>query len=325
MRDNHFDPSAELVIAGIDTDDGPEHPCFDGESNAIPDDSPAIQGMKSIMLTDIGFFGAVTATTINGKRYVVAGRKRTRAARLANAERTKLGLPPMKIEVDHKKFVGDRRASALLELAAAENALRHNARSPLADVRDVVRMANAGSTVEQMALAKGVTANAVRRWQKIADLAPAVITAIEAGQISADAALVLHGLHDDEQTAKLARLLAATGGEAPSVGEAPSAAVPAEAAPADAPSRPGVAKRRGVSRAVSTERPAAVGKPRATISRADALAEVGGRPSRRGQKVIRRLMEMGSFVGSEEFRRGALWAIGDLSDAESGAFKKNGE
>lgn len=321
MRDNHFDPATELVIAGIDTDDGPEHPCFNAESNAISDDSDIIQGMKKIMLTDIGFFGAVTVTTIGRRRYVNVGRKRTRALRLANIERAALGLPPLKIMVDHKQYMGERRNLALREMAEAENWLRLNAKSPLAAPRAATALKNGGSSIESISLAMGATQNGVRRWLKIGELSLAVQEAIEAGQIAEDAALLLHGKPEPEQDAKLAAWInqkvaeSAAEDEARTKSEAPSATPSPE-------ERRGalVAKKRNRKSGGKQGQPP---KPK-RVSKQDAAASLGI-AVKRSAKTLRKLMALPAFAASDDFRRGVQWAIGDLTDADVGVFTGGGK
>jgi hypothetical protein len=304
MRDNHFDPRTELVIAGIDTTDGPEHPCFDGDSKAEPVD----EGMVRFM-TNYGWFGSVVVTTIGTRRYVLAGRRRIRAAREACVRLEAAGGTPFRVAVEHHRPDVKNRDAGLLAIVFAENALRRKERSPVALARQAARMANAGSKIDETALAMGVTENGVRRYLKINELAPVVKAAVEAEQITVDAGLLLHGKEEPAQAEGLAKMLA------PQKQNQPEPVVPSV-------SRALVPAKKRQRRAAG-DRPKRVGKSaaEAALSGAPVPANGGGK---RNAKTVRKIVALPIFVASEEFKRGALWAIGDMTDEETGVFLKGG-
>jgi hypothetical protein len=322
MRDNKFDPTTELVIAGIDTpaEEELDNPCYDPDSNSEPDDSPGIQAMAAFM-TNFGCFSAVATTLIGGRRYVNAGRRRTRALRIANARRAEMGLEPIRIATVHRLFAGDERNAGLLNDAIAENSLRRAERSPMAMARLVARALNFGSDIKTISMSTGATENGVRRWKRLNELAPAVQAAVEAGTVASEAALLLHGKPEPEQVALLEKMLAGAASDAAAAERDKQPGTPAAEAKLER-KRSIVAKRRqraSTGEATSNEA-ASPSKPK-RVSKQKAQAALGG-AVKRTAKGVRKVLEWSGYTGSEEFKRGALWAIGDLSDDASGAFKK---
>jgi hypothetical protein len=64
-----------------------------------------------------------------------------------------------------------------------------------------------GKTEEEAAIVFGVTSQCVKSWLKLLELCPAVKKAVDAGRISANAAVQFHGHSREEQEAGLAELL----------------------------------------------------------------------------------------------------------------------
>ena len=310
MRDNKFLPT-ELTIAGLDTADGPEHPCFDGDSNKESVDNGMVQFMVRY-----GWFGSVVVTTIGATRFVLAGRRRVRALCAANEIRVGAGLDPIRCEVDHRRASGASRDADLFAIVLAENELRRKARSPMAMVRQVVRMLNFGSTLKDISLAMGVTENGVRRWVKVSELAPVVQTAVDAGRITVDAAVLLHGKPVEEQAAILDTLLAQK--------TATVAAEKAEKVEKAAEKQPPVADRRAqIVAKRKSRKPREEGKPARPprVSRQDAAGALGKVVKRSG-KTLRKLLALPTCALTEREKQVALWAIGDLTDEAIGFFKK---
>lgn len=292
MRDNRFDPTTELVIAGIDTQDGPEHPCFDGDSNR--EDVP--RAMVEFM-AHTGFFGSVVVKTMGTARYVVDGRTRVRAARLANEKRAKLGLDPLKVPVTPWQATDK---AGIMAVVMAANDLRRKEKSVMARVRQVVQAKNGGMTNEDISKAAGVTVNAVKNWGRISELALEVQEAIDRGVISADAALTWHDRPAAKQVELLQALLNPTA-------ESPSTAVVEEP---KAAAKTKVAKRRSKAKA---------DKPKRINRRA--AQEAAGKVVRRGRKTIRKIIALPNCAFSEKQKLAVQWAIGDVSDKDAGLFK----
>lgn len=327
MRDNHKDPR-KLTIAGLDVPaEATGGIGVDAASNALSDDSEPIQSIKRGMLTDVGVFGSVTYTKIGNMDVLLLGRKRTRALRLVNDEREAMGLPALKIATEYKALPPEMSSRLLLaeKYRIMENRVRYTSASPLAAVRDAQALVNQGCPLDEIAATMGVTTeNAVRRWIKIGELAPKVLEAIENDLISADAALVWHGKSVEKQEALLAKALAVHAApEEPTPPAAPTASAPAGKTDGKTDGqRPAPAKRR-------TAKANGDGKAK-RITRADAKA-AAGESVKRNAGALRRLLALprANIAGSEDYARGvragALWAIGDKTDAEVGFSLKKHE
>lgn len=331
MRDNHFYPE-ELLIVGLDFDPRDVGGIgYDADSNALPDSHEAIQGLKNVMMSDTGVFGSVTYTRAGGKTIVLVGRKRVRALRLVNVERVKAGLDRLKIEGDYRALPSDEGQRALVaeQLRVAENRQRYTDRDPMTAVNEAMSLLNRGATAESAAVVMRMTANGIRRYQKISELAPVVKAAISRDEIGLDAALLLHGLPEPKQAEKLNALLAKTEPTVPLQVKLPASAAPGKPAPAkrrnakkakDAPSEPKPAKtrtKRISKEAVATELGAAVKRSAKTVRRLVALPNLvfNGVPPKR-------LVDHPWVTPAEAFdagvKAGALWAIGALTDQEVG-------
>jgi hypothetical protein len=311
MRDNHFDPTTELTIAGIDTSDGQGHPCYDGASNAEPDDSPGMQHLVQAMVRRAPFT-AVTVTTIGRTRFVNCGRRRTRALRMANKIRIASGLEPFKMPVVTQQFSGDDRDAELERMSIAENYVRTPARGITACVRDAVRLLNRGWEVNEIAHSLNVTPNGARRYIKISQLEPAVQKAIEKDRVSADAALLWHGLSGPEQLAQLEKVLA---GEAPAEKTTETPAASSEQ-PSPSPRDRVVAKKRSAKAAKAKK-----DKPK-RVTKKDVQRELGA-VVKRSAKTVRKVMALPTCAFGERDKLVARWAIGDgVTDDEVGLFVK---
>src|SRR5262245_22861414 len=88
-----YDPSVVIII-GLDTDDGPTHPLFDGESN----DAPLLEA--DVQFTyEHGVLQPVSCKRDGKNLLVVYGRGRTRQLREANKRRIANGLQPWLLPV----------------------------------------------------------------------------------------------------------------------------------------------------------------------------------------------------------------------------------
>lgn len=95
-----LDPD-ELVIIGLDTDDGPEHPLYDA-SIKRPLNEATVQ---DIMLR--GVQHAVTGRKNGDRVEVVLGRDRTRHAREAKKRLLEKGVRDFRIKVEVKRYASD--------------------------------------------------------------------------------------------------------------------------------------------------------------------------------------------------------------------------
>lgn len=189
-----YDPNA-VVIIGIDTNDGPSHPLFDGESNETP-----LVEADVLFTYEHGVLQAVSCKRDGKNLMVVFGRGRTRQLREANKRRIASGLDPWFLPV--QIVMGD--AVKMLALKHGENSHRRE-QNPMARARAAYDLSQQ-MPEEKAAIIMGLGIHQFRNVIKLLDLAPAVAKAVTKGQLSASAATELTGLSEAEQTAKLAEL-----------------------------------------------------------------------------------------------------------------------
>ena len=193
-----YDPDV-VVIIGLDTDDGPSHPLFDGESNAAP-----LLEADVLFTYEHGVLQPVSCKRDGDKLLVVYGRGRTRQLREANKRRIANGLQPWLLPVQIVK--GD--TLKMLALKHGENSHRREL-NPMARARAAYDLSQQ-MPEEKAAIVLGLGVQQFRNVIKLLDLAPAVAKAVTKGELSASAATELTRLSEAEQTAKLAEL-ASTG------------------------------------------------------------------------------------------------------------------
>jgi ParB-like chromosome segregation protein Spo0J len=199
-----YDPNV-LVIIGLDTDDGPSHPQFDGESN----DTPLLEA--DILFTyEHGVIQPISCKRDGKRLLVVFGRGRTRQLREANKRRIADGLQPWFMPVQIVQ--GD--TLKMLALKHGENSHRRE-QNPMARARAAYDLAQQ-MPEEKAAVVMGLGIAQFRNVIKLLDLAPAVAKEVTKGTISASAATPLTSLSEVEQIAKLTELVTA-GGSKPTI------------------------------------------------------------------------------------------------------------
>jgi hypothetical protein len=200
-----FDPTV-LVIAGLDTDDGADHPLVHRESNGTSDaDLETL--VRSIMAQ--GFLGTVTIAKLGGRPYVVEGRRRTRAARIASSRLVEAGRPPVVVKAVQYQPGADRDKD-LLGAVIVSNEHRRSL-SPIERARQAARLQQLGASLDEVAVVFGVTSQAVRAWNDLLTLAPAVQAKVASGEIKASAARAVKGMSDADQVATISSLMASGG------------------------------------------------------------------------------------------------------------------
>jgi ParB family chromosome partitioning protein len=200
-----YDPNVVVVI-GLDTDDGPSHPQFDGESN----DTPLVEA--DILFTyEHGVIQPISCKRDGKRLLVVFGRGRTRQLREANKRRVADGLEPWLLPVQIVQ--GD--TLKMLALKHGENSHRRE-QNPMARARAAYDLAQQ-MPEEKAAVVMGLGVPQFRNVIKLLDLAPAVAKEVTKGTISASAATPLAELSEVEQVAKLTELVAAGGGAKPTI------------------------------------------------------------------------------------------------------------
>jgi ParB-like chromosome segregation protein Spo0J len=200
-----YDPTVPVII-GLDTDDGPSHPLFDGESN----DAPLIEA--DVLFTyEHGVLQPVSCKRDGKLLLVVYGRGRTRQLREANKRRIADGLVPWLLPV--QIVLGD--ATKMLALKHGENSHRRE-QNPMARARAAYELAQQ-MPEEKAAVVMGLGLAQFRNVIKLLDLAPAVAKAVAKGELSASAATELTSLSEAEQTEKLAELTQSGSGTKPTI------------------------------------------------------------------------------------------------------------
>jgi ParB-like chromosome segregation protein Spo0J len=213
----------DLVIVGLDTDDGPEHDLHDKRVR---------DPLDPLFVESIVAFGVQTPIQVavkDGRYYVVYGRQRTRGAREAIAilksrgEDSKILVPCMAAKM------GDTKR--LAQIAIVEN--EHRRQDSIAVKAEKAQtLLDRGADVARVALVFAVDTNTVRSWLKFASLSAPVKDAVEAGRITATAASKWADMKKADQVAALELALADSGGKRVSVAKAARAVNP------DAPVRP---------------------------------------------------------------------------------------
>ena len=199
-----YDPNVPVII-GLDTEDGPSHTLYDGESN----DSPLVEA--DVLFTyEHGVLQPVSCKRDGKRLLVVFGRGRTRLLREANKRRIADGLEPWLLPVQIVQ--GD--TVKMLALKHGENSHRRE-QNPMARARAAYDLAQQ-MPEEKAAVVMGLGVPQFRNVIKLLDLAPAVAKEVTKGTISASAATPLTTLSEVEQIAKLAELVAA-GGSKPTI------------------------------------------------------------------------------------------------------------
>ncbi|MCH9637808.1 MAG: ParB/RepB/Spo0J family partition protein [Gammaproteobacteria bacterium] len=188
-------PPEEIVIIGIDTDDGPEHPLYDDRIKLPLDED---------FLANVSEHGVHTPVKIrkNGDQAeCVFGRQRVRAAREVNLRRKKRKEPPLLVPCT-KEQAEDKR---LMAIGFSENSARTN-NDPIQEARDMQKLKSQGYDESEVAVHFAVSTQLVRKRLALLELAALVVSAVRAGQLAPTAALALKSLSHDEQKEKLAEI-----------------------------------------------------------------------------------------------------------------------
>lgn len=186
-----------LVLIGLDTKDGPEHPLYDETVHDAPDEELA---------ESLGEFGQRQTLVIrkNGDALeVVSGRTRTKAARLWN---TANPGNPLALACT---FVRGKSNAELLELMVVENTHRKD-KPPIVLAKQALRLKEEGRSYEQIAKVFRKTLQTIHTWlgndgtgaAGIVDAAPELQSEMAAGNASVrDAQAVAELSHADQAAA----------------------------------------------------------------------------------------------------------------------------
>ena len=190
-----LDPD-ELVIIGLDTDDGPEHPLYDA-SIKRPLNEATVQ---DIMLR--GVQHAVTGRKNGDRVEVVLGRDRTRHAREAKKRLLEKGVRDFRIKVEVKRYASD------LDMRLDMRSENYHRRviDAITRAKDMAEDERMGASDEALMIAYNLpNIPSVKKAKSYLDLDKEVQDSIRNGDISATEALRLVGLPREEQKVALKR------------------------------------------------------------------------------------------------------------------------
>lgn len=180
----------ELVIIGLDTEDGEQHPLYDA-SIKKPLNETTVQ---NIMLN--GVLQDVTCRKNGDKLEVVLGRDRARYGREAKKRLLAKGVKEFKIPVKVKRYGSD------LEMRLALRSENYHRREidKIAMAKDMVADQKLGASDEDLMVAyKLPSVQVVKKTLSYLDLDKEVQSSIQSGDISATEALRLVGLSREAQ------------------------------------------------------------------------------------------------------------------------------
>lgn len=159
---------SDLVIVGLDTDDGIEHPLYD-ERIKLPVDQRLVTSIAMMGVSD-----PVLVRKDGDVPVVVDGRQRVRAAREVNEKLVAAGKPPVSIPVT------TMRGDELLATQLGEH--RNNIRQEdpvVLKASKARRYVNMGLSLAQIAAMQGVSKVTVSNWLKLDEAHPDVKAAVK--------------------------------------------------------------------------------------------------------------------------------------------------
>lgn len=190
-----MDPS-ELVIIGLDTNDGKEHPLYDLRAK---------QPLKDSFVKNIRKNGVRVAVLVrkNGdKTEVVAGRQRVKAARLVNEELKAEGCEPIFVTVMLVRG-GDDTAMGIM---ISENEQRTDDEI-FSKLDKLERYLALGRTEEDASIQFGVGVQTIKNWLLLLEAGPEVKKAVKNGQLSSTAGCKIAALSREAQAAAVEEML----------------------------------------------------------------------------------------------------------------------
>ena len=191
-----FDPD-NVVIVGLDTGDGPEHPLYDERVNLPLDEG---------LVVNIMYLGKVLETVGVRKDGDVAqcvwGRQRIRCCREANRRLREQGKEPVLVPATFERADEGR----LYGMMVSENELRRGD-TPMARARKLAKLMDHGSTREDAADTFGVTVQTIDNMLALMDLDKSVQGMVDDGKLSATAAGKLSALPRAEQRVEAKKLV----------------------------------------------------------------------------------------------------------------------
>lgn len=189
----------DIVIIGVDTDDGPEHYLYD-ERIKLPLDESMVLNIMALGVRE-PVICSVEGRAENRKVLCVDGRRRVLHTRAANERLAARGEPLVLCPVRAEKGMSEREA---MDVSVSLNEIR--VQDPvMVKVAKAARMKARGHSQSEIARAFGVDPQTVWMWLRIDTLSEAVKKEIGV-TIGASSAAKLADLSKEEQVAELRRL-----------------------------------------------------------------------------------------------------------------------
>lgn len=191
----NFDPD-DLVIIGLDTEDGMEHPLYDERvKHKVPESM-----VKNIEI--MGVLESISVTKIGDQAVVANGRRRVMAARRANKNLRARGEEPVLVPAMLKK--GDDEYLMGVLISGNEHRLDDD---PITRAEKAQRLKDRGRNHAQIGDYFGVSGTAIGNWLKVLDCIPEVKNAVQAKKLSMSAAIELANLSPEKQKEALEEML----------------------------------------------------------------------------------------------------------------------
>jgi ParB family chromosome partitioning protein len=190
-----MDPN-DLTVVGLDTDDGPEHPLYD-ERIRLPVDEGLVRNIRT--------YGVIEPVSVrkNGDRVeVVAGRQRVRAARVAAERMEAAGELPVRVPCMVRR---DKDARAM-GVMISENENRQDD-DAVTRAQKAQRMLDYGQTEEDIAVAFGISKQAVKNLLAVLDLDDKVQSLVSERKLAYSTAITLRDLPREEQVTKASEMV----------------------------------------------------------------------------------------------------------------------
>ncbi|MAH47938.1 hypothetical protein CMI37_19105 [Candidatus Pacearchaeota archaeon] len=192
----YLDPKA-LLIVGLDVED---------ENSPLADERAEWE-VDEAMVRNIMVYGLQQPIIIRyeaGKAFVVDGRQRVKAARVAAQRQAKAGeyatkVPCIEVSADDARVGG---------IMVSANEIRKDD-GVLGKARKASRLLDTVGDKEEVALAFGRSTKTIDNWMKLLSADPKIHEAIEAGSISAAVGIELAGKSRQKQIETLDQILSA--------------------------------------------------------------------------------------------------------------------
>lgn len=208
MAKEEFADPNDLIIIGLDTEDGPEHPLFDERVFYELDE----HFVRNIMVNGVNTPVAVREEA--GQNLVVFGRQRVRAAREASKRLSSAGDPSVKVPI--RRLTGDD--GQIMGIMISENAHRKGD-DVLSNARKAARLLQRIGDINEVAVHFGRSVTQVRNWLRLVEADPEIHEAIRTEAISASAGIEIAHKPREEQRDLLARVIKANAKSAGQVSE----------------------------------------------------------------------------------------------------------